>query len=83
VVAVGLELVVPLAGMIDLARESARISTEMEQLDTQIVALEGRLSNEKFTAKAPEAVVMAERAKLDEWRAKREQMAAKLRSFAA
>ncbi len=83
VVAVGLELVVPLAGMIDLEKEAARVGAELEQLDKQIVALDGRLSNEKFTAKAPPAIVEAERAKLVEWRAKREQLAAKLRSFGA
>ena len=83
VVAVGLEVVVPLAGMIDLEKEAARVSGELENLDKQIVALDGRLSNEKFTAKAPAAIVDAERAKLVEWKAKRDQLAAKLRSFGA
>jgi len=81
VVAVGLELVVPLAGMIDLEKEAARVSAELDNLDKQIEALDGRLSNEKFTAKAPPAIVEAERAKLVEWKAKRDQLAAKLRSF--
>ena len=83
VVAVGLEVVVPLAGMIDLEKEAARVSAELENLEKQIVALDGRLSNEKFTAKAPAAIVDAERAKLVEWKAKRDQLAAKLRSFSA
>ena len=83
VVAVGLEVVVPLAGMIDLDKEAARVSAELENLAKQIVALDGRLSNEKFTAKAPAAIVDAERAKLVEWKAKRDQLAAKLRSFSA
>ena len=83
VVAVGLEVVVPLAGMIDLEKEAARVSGELENLDKQIVALDGRLSNEKFTAKAPAAIVDAERAKLVEWKAKRDQLSAKLRSFGA
>ena len=83
VVAVGLEVVVPLAGMIDLDKEAARVSAELENLEKQIVTLDGRLSNEKFTAKAPAAIVDAERAKLVEWKAKRDQLAAKLRSFSA
>ncbi len=83
VVVAGLDLVVPLAGMIDLAKEAARVRAEQAQLDTQITALEGRLSNEKFVSKAPAAVVEAERAKLAEWRAKSDQLAAKLQSFGA
>ncbi len=83
VVAVGLELVVPLAGMIDLEKEAARVRTELEQLEKQIIALEGRLGNEKFTAKAPPEIVDAERTKLGEWKAKRDQFVAKLTSFGA
>jgi valyl-tRNA synthetase len=83
VVAVGLEVVVPLAGMIDLEKEAARVRVELEQLEKQIVALEGRLGNEKFTAKAPPEIVDAERSKLGEWKAKRDQFVAKLKSFGA
>jgi len=83
VLGVGLELVVPLAGMIDLDKEAARVRAELEQLEKQIVALEGRLGNEKFTAKAPPEIVEAERTKLGEWTAKRDQLIAKLKSFAA
>jgi valyl-tRNA synthetase len=83
VVAVGLELVVPLAGMIDLEKEALRVRAELEQLEKQITALEGRLGNEKFTAKAPPEIVEAERTKLGEWKAKRDQFVAKLKSFGA
>jgi valyl-tRNA synthetase len=41
-------------------------------------ALRGRLSNEKFTAKAPAAVVEAERAKEREWSERVAQMTQKL-----
>jgi len=63
----GIELVVPLAGMIDLDKEKQRLETEIAQLDKQLTALQGRLSNEGFVAKAPAQVVEAERAKAADW----------------
>ncbi len=70
----GFELIVPLAGMVDLDKERRRLQTEAEQLFTQLQALDGRLANEKFTAKAPPALVEAERAKAEEWRARHAQL---------
>jgi len=70
----GFDLVVPLAGMVDLDKERRKLEAEAEQLYTQLVALDGRLANEKFTAKAPPPVVAAERAKAEEWRARHAQL---------
>ncbi len=70
----GFELVVPLAGMVDLDKERRRLQAEADQLHAQLVALDGRLSNEKFTSKAPAHVVEAERAKAEEWRARHAQL---------
>jgi valyl-tRNA synthetase len=74
----GLELSLPLAGMVDVAKERARLQTERDGLVKQLDALRGRLSNEKFTAKAPAAVVDAERAKEREWSTRADQLAAKI-----
>ena len=63
----GTELVMPLAGLIDLDKECARLTEEMRQLGTQLDALRSRLTNERFTAKAPPHVVEAERAKERDW----------------
>jgi valyl-tRNA synthetase len=79
----GFELIVPLAGMIDLDKERTRLQTEAAQLHTQLTALEGRLANEKFTAKAPPQVVAAERAKADEWRARHAQLLERIGSLGA
>jgi valyl-tRNA synthetase len=79
----GIELVVPLAGMIDLEKEKQRLATELAQLDKQSAALAGRLANEAFVAKAPPAVVDAERAKLADWQSRSEQLRAKLAAFDA
>jgi valyl-tRNA synthetase len=83
VLASKLELTLPLAGMVDLAKEKARLSAEVENLSKQLDALRGRLSNEKFTAKAPPAVVEAERAKEQEWAARVSQMQQKIAELGA
>jgi valyl-tRNA synthetase len=79
----GLELVLPLAGVVDLAKESAKLTNELAGLEKQLAALRGRLSNEKFTAKAPPELVDAERAKEREWTARAEQLHAKVRELSA
>ncbi len=73
----------PLAGMIDLEKETARLQAEIAQLEGPLAALLGRLSNEKFMAKAPPAVVEGERAKAAEWQARLDSLHQKLRQLAA
>ncbi len=79
----GLELVLPLAGVVDLAKEAAKLTNELGGLEKQLAALRGRLSNEKFTAKAPPELVDAERAKEREWTARAEQLHAKVKELSA
>ncbi len=79
----GGEIVLPLGGLVDLARERQRVTTEMEQLTRQLAALDARLANAGFVAKAPASVVEAERAKAADWRARVGQLAAKLDALAA
>ncbi|HVZ49185.1 MAG TPA: valine--tRNA ligase [Gemmatimonadaceae bacterium] len=74
----GTELVVSLAGMVDFAREREKLSTELAGLSNQLDALRSRLTNEKFTSRAPAAVVEAERAKERDWTTRAAQLAAKL-----
>ncbi len=59
------------------------MQAEHTQLDTQLTALEARLANEKFVAKAPEAVVAAERTKAADWRTRCDQLRAKLAAIGA
>jgi valyl-tRNA synthetase len=77
----GLSLVVPLAGLVDVDKECARLSGELSSLEKQLSGLEGRLSNEKFTSKAPPDVVAAERAKLAEWTSRRGQLRDKVKQL--
>jgi valyl-tRNA synthetase len=71
----GTELVVPLEGVIDVAKECGRLTTELRNLEKQLAALEARLGNPSFADRAPTHVVEAERAKLTEWTARRELLA--------
>jgi valyl-tRNA synthetase len=59
------EAYLPLAGMIDLEAERARLQKELAQLEADVARREARLANESFVSKAPEAVVQRERAGLE------------------
>ena len=59
----GAEIYLPLAGLINIDDEIARLEKEAAKLQDEVNRVEKKLSNEKFVAKAPEAVVEAERAK--------------------
>ena len=68
----GTELIVPLEGLIDVAKECARLRTELAGLEKQLASLEARLENPGFVSRAPAQVVESERAKATEWRTRRE-----------
>ncbi len=58
-----MELLIPMAGLIDVAAEMARIDKQLDKLNADIKRIDGKLSNEGFVAKAPAAVIEKERAK--------------------
>ncbi len=58
-------LMIPMAGLIDKDAELARLDKEIAKTEGEIKRIAGKLGNQGFVAKAPEAVVEAERAKLD------------------
>ena len=57
------KLYIPMGQLVDVAKELDRISKELDKARKNLAALEGKLSNENFVARAPEAVVAAERQK--------------------
>ena len=61
-----MEILVPMAGIIDKDAELARLQKELDKLDKEITRLDGKLSNPGFVSKAPADVVEKERAKLNE-----------------
>lgn len=58
------ELMIPMAGLIDKDAELARLDKEVKKTHGEIKRIEGKLSNEGFVAKAPEAVIAKERENL-------------------
>ncbi len=61
-----MEVMIPMAGLIDAEAEIARISKQLEKMAKDAARIEGKLSNQGFVAKAPEAVVAKEKEKLAE-----------------
>ncbi|WP_280553975.1 valine--tRNA ligase [Halomonas sp. 25-S5] len=66
-----MEVLVPMADLIDKEAELARLAKEIDKQDKLIGAVEKKLGNESFVAKAPEAVVEKERGKLADQQASR------------
>ncbi|MCQ9120395.1 valine--tRNA ligase [Rodentibacter pneumotropicus] len=61
------ELLVPMAGFINKETELARLTKEIEKYQNEVKRIEGKLSNEAFVSKAPEAVIAKEREKMAEY----------------
>lgn len=59
-----LEILVPMAGLIDQEAELARLEKERDKTEKEISRLNGKLSNASFVAKAPAEVVAKEQEKL-------------------
>ncbi|QEA37832.1 valine--tRNA ligase [Pistricoccus aurantiacus] len=66
-----MEVLVPMADLIDKDTELARLAKEIAKQDKLIDGTEKKLGNESFLAKAPPAVVEKERGKLKEMRSAR------------
>ena len=57
------KLYIPMGQLVDVSKELDRIGKELDKARKNLAALEGKLSNENFVSRAPEAVVNAEREK--------------------
>lgn len=81
VAAEGVEAYLPLAGLVDLEQEIARLDKALADADREIQRAEGMLANEDFTSKAPPAVVQQQRDRLAENRERRARLEARLRTL--
>lgn len=61
-----LELLIPMANLIDKEAELARLAKEIAKLDKDISLAEGKLNNPKFADKAPADIIAKEREKLEQ-----------------
>ena len=57
------KLYIPMGQLVDVAKELERIEKELEKAQKNLAGIEAKLSNENFTARAPENVVKAEQEK--------------------
>jgi valyl-tRNA synthetase len=60
-------LFMPLKDLLDLEKEMRRLGVEANNLEKEIARAEGKLRNEKFTSKAPAALVESEKEKLEKY----------------
>ena len=57
------KLYIPMGQLVDIAKELERVAKELEKARKNLASLQGKLSNENFISRAPQAVVNAEREK--------------------
>ncbi len=68
------EVFVPMAGFIDKDKELARLQKELDKTANEISRIENKLNNEAFVAKAPEAVIVKEREKMQGYQQAQEKL---------
>jgi valyl-tRNA synthetase len=70
----GVSVALPLAGVIDLAAERARLEKEKGKAIVEIEKIEAKLGNEEFLNRAPEEVVEEQRERLEELEGRKSQL---------
>ncbi|MDD2903572.1 MAG: valine--tRNA ligase, partial [Syntrophales bacterium] len=63
----GVEIYMPLAGVIDFAEEDRRLDREIEKIGKELTKAQKKMANEDFLAKAPDEVVQKEKERLENW----------------
>jgi len=61
-----IELLIPMADLINKDSELQRLSKELAKLEKDIALAEGKLNNKQFTDRAPEEIIVKEREKLSQ-----------------
>ncbi|WP_138496245.1 valine--tRNA ligase [Paenibacillus pinistramenti] len=77
-VVTGAELYLPLAGLLDISQEIARLEKELDHLNKEVERVEKKLGNQGFVSKAPAAVIEEERAKQKDYADKRDKVLARI-----
>lgn len=75
------ELYVPLAGLLDPEVEIKKIEAQMVKIEKDLAKVNGKLSNEKFTSKAPEHILERERKIQKEYQDKLDKLVENLKAF--
>jgi len=77
----GIEMYLPLEGIVDLEKEEERLSRELSKVERELKLLQVKLANEDFVTKAPNEVVKKEREKLEEVISKRDKLLMNLKYY--
>jgi valyl-tRNA synthetase len=77
----GGKLHLPLAGLIDVAAEKARLTKDLQKVEAEIAKVQAKLENPNFAQKVPAEVLEEHRQRLANWLAKREQTRASLEAL--
>lgn len=70
----GIEVILPLEGMVDIDKEIERLEKNLEEVELEIRRAQGKLANEGFVNKAPQELVEREKEKLNEYLDKKEKL---------
>ncbi|MFZ5450244.1 MAG: valine--tRNA ligase [Thermodesulfobacteriota bacterium] len=63
----GVEIYMPLTGVIDFAEEDRRLDRELQKIGKELAQAQKKMANEDFLAKAPPEVVQKEKERLENW----------------
>jgi valyl-tRNA synthetase len=75
------KMFMPLAELVDIEKERARIEKELKKANDDLARIENKLANEKFVSRAPENVVNAEREKAEKAKALIENLTESLKAL--
>ncbi|MGH1378279.1 MAG: valine--tRNA ligase [Alphaproteobacteria bacterium] len=68
-------LILPIADIIDIDAERARLNKAIGKIDSDITKIDAKLGNEKFVSNAPDAVIAEQKSRKDDALIKREKLA--------
>ena len=79
----GVEIRIPLRGLIDIEEELARLDKELERVEEDLDYVRGKLSNEDFVDNAPDEIVQQERDKLESYLDEKEKLESSVEELAS
>lgn len=80
-VVTGVEIILPLEGLINIDEEVARLQKEWDKFNKEVERVQKKLSNEGFIKKAPEKVIEEEKAKEKDYSEKRASVEARIKEL--
>ncbi len=75
------QIYVPLGELVDIEKEKARLSAEIERIDGEIARAQGKLNNPNFVNKAPKKLVEEEQEKVRKYQDMKEKCVAQLQEL--